>query len=119
VHAQNFFAAFHVGKIDRDLPIETTGTQQGGIENIGPVRRRDDNNAFLGIETVHLDEQRIECLFAFIVSAADTVTAMTADCVDLVDKNDARRRLLALLEHVAHTARTDADKHLDEIGAAD
>ncbi len=40
---------------------------------------------------------------------------MTADCIDLVDKDDARRVLLRLLEHVADTTGTDTDEHLDEI----
>ena len=102
--AQNFFAAFHVGQIDRDLAIETPGTQQRRIEHIGPVGGGDDDHAFLRIEAVHLDEQRIERLLAFVVAAADAVTAMTADRVDFVDENDAGRGFLALLEHVAHAA---------------
>src|ERR1700730_1300039 len=118
MHAQNFFAAFHVRKIDGDLSIETSGTQQRWIENVRPIRRGDDDDTFLCIEAVHLDKQRIERLFALVVSAADTVTAMTADRVDFIDKNNARRGLLALLEHVAHTGGADADKHLHEIGAA-
>src|SRR5256714_2169843 len=44
---------------------------------------------------------------------------MAADGVDLVDEDDARRRLLRLVEHVAHAARADADEHLDEIRAGD
>src|SRR6185295_12090152 len=51
--------------------------------------------------------------------AAETGAAMTADRVDLVDEDDARRVLLALLEQVAHARRADADEHLDEVGAAD
>src|SRR5919106_1466904 len=47
------------------------------------------------------------------------VAAMRANRVDLVDENDARRVLLALLEQVAHARGADADEHLDEIGAAD
>src|SRR4029079_8007483 len=58
-------------------------------------------------------------LFAFVVAAAKTGAAMASDGVDLVDEHDAGRVLLALLEQIAHTARTDADEHLDEVGAAD
>ena len=119
MHAQNFFAAFHVGKIDGDLAIETARAQQRRIEHIGPVGRRDDDDAFLGIEAIHLDEQRIERLLAFVVTAADAVAAMAADRVDFVDENDAGRGFLALLEHVAHAAGADADEHLDEVRAAD
>src|SRR5947207_1288011 len=44
---------------------------------------------------------------------------MAADRVDFIDENNARRRFLALLEHVADSARADPDKHFHEIGAAD
>ena len=42
---------------------------------------------------------------------------MPADRVDFVDEDDAGRVLLALLEHIAHPAGTDADKHLDKVGS--
>src|SRR5438132_1529377 len=119
VHPQNFFASFHIGKIDRDLSIETSRTQQRRIENIGTVGRGDDDDTFLRVEAVHLDQQCIQRLLALVVSAANTVTAMTADSVDFVDENDAGRGFLALLEHIADAARADADKHFHEIGAAD
>src|SRR5262249_50987796 len=60
-----------------------------------------------------------ERLLALVVPAAEAGAAMTADCVDLVDEDDARRVLLALLEQVADPRRADADEHLDEIRAAD
>jgi hypothetical protein len=44
---------------------------------------------------------------------------MASDRVDLVDEDDAGRVLLRLLEHVAHARGTDADEHLDEVGAGD
>ena len=95
------------------------GRKQRRIEHVGTVGGRDDDDAFLGIEAVHLDEQRIQRLLAFVVTAADAVAAMPADRVDFVDENDAGRGLLALLEHVAHAARADADEHLDEVRTAD
>ena len=57
MHPQDFFAAFHVGQIDGDLAIETARAQQRRIEHVGPVGGRDDDDAFLGIEAIHLDEQ--------------------------------------------------------------
>ena len=53
------------------------------------------------------------------LTAADSGAAMAADRVELVDEDDAGRRLLGLLEQVAHTAGADADEHLDEVGAGD
>src|ERR1700731_1747322 len=99
--AQDFLAAFHIGQIYGDLAIETTRPQQRGIEHVGPVRRGNDDNAFLRIESVHLDEQGIERLLALVMPAADAVAAMPADRVDFVDENNARRGFLSLLEHVA------------------
>ena len=42
---------------------------------------------------------------------------MATHRVDLIDEDDAGRILFALLEHVAHAARADANKHLDKVGA--
>ena len=116
---QNFLAAFYIGQINGYLAIETAGAKQSGIENIGAVGSGDDNNAFLSIESVHLDEQGIEGLFALVVAAPDAMAAMATDCVNFVDENDAGRGFLSLLKHVADAAGADADKHLDEIGTAD
>ena len=63
--------------------------------------------------------KRIERLLAFVVTAADAVAAMAADRVDFVDENNAGRGFLALLKHVAHAARADADEHFDKVRAAD
>ncbi len=70
-------------------------------------------------EAVHLDKELIERLLALVVATAETGAAMAADGVDLVDEDDARGALLALLEHVAHARGADADEHLDEVGARD
>src|SRR4051794_19240648 len=103
MHAENFFAALHIGQADRDLPIKTAGPQQCWIQYIGPIGCCDDDHAFLGVEAVHLDEQRVQCLLALVMTAAESVSAMTAHGIDLVDENEAWRRLLTLLEHVANT----------------
>src|SRR3546814_9181606 len=48
---------------------------------------------------------------------AEARAPMPTHRVDLVDEDDARRGLLGLFEHVAHTRRTDTDEHLDEVRA--
>src|SRR5439155_11787902 len=107
------------GQVNGDLAIETPRPQQRGIKYIWAVRGGDDDDAFLRIETVHLHEQRIQCLFALVVAAAHAVAAMTPDGVDLVDEDDARRGFLALLKHVAHTACADANKHFNKVRTTD
>jgi hypothetical protein len=53
------------------------------------------------------------------MTAAETSSAMTSNCVNFVDKNDARSVLLALLEKIANAACTDTDEHFDEVGTRD
>jgi hypothetical protein len=60
VNFQNRLASAHVRQIHRDLAVKTTGPQQRRIQHIRTVRRRDDDDAFLRVETVHLDEQRVQ-----------------------------------------------------------
>src|SRR5438105_10349457 len=115
---ENFLAAFDVGEIDRDLTIESARAEQRRIENIGPVGSSDNNNTFLGVEPVHLDQERIECLLTLIVTAPNPVTAMAPDRVDFIDENDTGRRFLALLEHIPDPAGADTDEHFHEIGTA-
>ena len=78
------------------------GRSSAGIEDVRPVGRGDEDDAFVALEAVHLDEQLVQRLLALVVPAAEAGAAMTADGVDLVDEDDAGRVLLALFEQVAH-----------------
>jgi len=119
VNGEDAFAPAHVGTVHDDAAIETARAQQRRIEHVRAVRGRHQDDAFVRFEAVHLDQQLVQGLFALVVTAAEAGAAMAADRVDLVDEDDARRVLLALLEQVAHARRADADEHLDEVGAAD
>src|SRR5262245_56626529 len=44
---------------------------------------------------------------------------MTPNGIDLINKDDARRGVFTLIEHVAHARCADADKHLNKVRAAD
>ena len=119
VNRENAFAAFDVGAVDDDAPIEATRPEQRGIQDVGAVGGRHEDDALIRLEAIHLDEQLVEGLLALVVAAAEAGAAMTTDGVDLVDEDDAGRVLLALLEEVAHAGGADADEHLDEVRAAD
>ncbi len=112
-------AAVDIGVRHHDLAVETARTQKGRIENVGTVGRRDQDDAFIGLKAVHLDQQLVQRLLAFVVAAAETGAAMATDGVDFVDEDDAGRILLGLFEHVAHTACADADEHFDEVRTGD
>ena len=116
---QDALAALHVGPRHDDAAVEAPGAQQRRVEHVGPVGGGDEDDALVGLEAVHLDEQLVQGLLALVVSAAQAGAAMAADGVDLVDEDDAGRVLLALHEQIAHARGADADEHLDEVGAAD
>src|SRR5256885_11288117 len=83
MHLENGFASAHIRQIDGDLTVKTAGPQQRGIENVGPVGGRDDNDAFLGIEAVHLDQQGVERLLPFVVATAQAVSPAPSHGVNL------------------------------------
>ena len=119
VDLEDLAAAVPVGTVDDDLPVEAARAQQRRVEDVGAVGGGDQDDVVLHLEAVHLDEQLVERLLALVVAAAEAGAAMAADGVDLVHEDDARRRLLRLLEQVADARGADADEHLDEVGAGD
>src|SRR5436309_3272184 len=116
---QDTFPALHVGARHDHAPVEAAGTQERRVEDVGPVGGGDQNDALVGLEAVHLDEQLVQRLLALVVAAAEARPAVAADGVDLVDEDDAGGVLLPLHEEVAHAGGADADEHLDEVGARD
>src|SRR4029453_13291024 len=119
VHLENLLAPVPVGAIDDDLPVETAWAEKRRVQDVGPVRGRDQDDVVLQLEPVHLDEELVQGLLALVMAAAEAGASVSADSVDLVHEDDARRGLLCLLEEVADAARADADEHLDEVGAGD
>ena len=119
MNAEDAFASLHVGTVDHDAAVESAGTEQRRIQHVGPIGGGDEDDAFVRLEAVHLDEQLIERLLALVVAAAEAGAAMAADGIDFIDEHDAGCVLLALLEQVAHARRADTDEHLDEVRTAD
>ena len=71
VHREDVQAALEVGALDRDLPVEAAGPQQRGVEDVRAVRRRDEDDAALDVEAVHLDQELVQRLLALVVAAAE------------------------------------------------
>src|SRR5690606_19625396 len=93
--------------------------QKRGVEHVRAIGRGDDDDAFVAVESVHLHEERIEGLLAFVVSSAETGTTLATDRVDFIDEHDAGRVFAALFEHVPNPARSNTDEHFYEVGTAD
>jgi hypothetical protein len=106
-----------VGAIDKHLTVEAAGAQEGRVEHLGAVGGREEDDALVGLEAVHLHEELVERLLALLVGAEHVGAAGAPEGVELVDEDDARRRGLGGLKQVAHAGRADADKHLHKLAA--
>ncbi len=94
------------------LAVETT-RRKCRIEHIRTVGRSDDDEVRIVVEAVHLDEQLVQRLLAFVVATAHAGTAtLAADSIDLVDEDDGGGVLLGLIEQVAHTGGTETHEHI-------
>ena len=67
---QNVFAPTHGGTANHNPAVKAAGPQQRRIENVRPVGGGHQDNAFIRFEAVHLDQQLVQSLFAFVVTAA-------------------------------------------------
>ena len=106
-----------VGRMHHDLPIESTGTEERRVEHIGPVCGGQDDDALVPRKAIHLSEDLVERLLAFIVTTERSRSAArAANRVDLVDEDDGWRHLARFREQLTHPAGTDTDDHLDEFG---
>ncbi len=118
MYLENGQAAIPVGPFDGNTAVETSWAQQRFVKPIGPVRSGDHDNSLAHIKTVHLDQQLVQCLLALIV-AVDTGATLATHSINFIDKDDAGRCLLGLVEKITHAAGSDAYQHLDKLGAAD
>ncbi len=116
MHLEDLLAATHIRQTDHDLTVETTRTQQCRIQYVRTVGSGDDDDAFIALKAVHLDQHLVQGLLAFIVTTAQTGATLATDGVNLIDEDDAGGGFLGLLEHVAYPGGTHTHEHLDEIG---
>ena len=116
VHVEYLRPLLDVGQSDLYLPVETPRTHERLVENVGPVRGGKNDDARIGTETVHLRQELVERILAFVVAGeAGILAAGTSHGVYFVDEDDAGRLLLGLAEEVAHARCPHPDKHLHEI----
>ena len=110
-------ASVDVRQVEDDAPVEASGSEEGGVEDVGAVGGGDDDDVGGGVEAVHLDENLVEGLLTLVVAAAEAGAAMASDGVDLVYEDDGGSVALRLVEKVTYAGRADADEHLDELRA--
>ena len=119
MYFQNLLAAANVWQTHHHLTVETAGAQQSGIEHIGAVGRRNDDDAVIHFKPVHLHQQLVQRLLTLIVTTAHTGATVPTHGIDLVDEDNAGRLLFGLFEHIPNTGGTDPHKHFHEIRTRD
>src|ERR1041385_3060082 len=104
MNIQNRLTSRHISKVHGDLTIEPSGSRERLVENVRPVSRSDDDHRARLIESIHLDEQLVERLILIGGGGVAATAALASESVNLVDKDDAGRKLPALREQVSHTS---------------
>ena len=64
------FPASPIGQGDRDGPIKAPGPAKSRIQDVVAVGSGYDEDAGIGFEAIHLDQQLVEGLLAFVVASA-------------------------------------------------
>ncbi len=119
VDLQDLLAALQVGQLHRHPAVKAAGTGQGRVQGIRAVGGRQNDDAVVALEAVHLGQQLVQGLLPLVVAAEMAAVALLADGVDLVDEHDAGGLFLGLLEQVAHLGGAHAHEHLHELRAGD
>ena len=102
MHLQDRNAALQVGAVKDHLAIEAAWAQQRRVKHVGAVCGGDDDHVGARLEAIHLNEDLVQRLLALVVRSANPSTALATDGINLVNKDDARRVALRLIEEVAH-----------------
>ena len=120
MHVEYFLTLLDFWKFHVNLPVETSGTHQGLVKNIGAVGGCKHDDSAVGAEAVHLGKELIESVFALVIGRPAHILASCASYgVYFIDEHYAGGLFLGLGEEVAYAACTDAHEHLHEIRAAD
>ena len=115
MHFQDLLATANVWQTNHHLPVKSTGTQQGSVENIRTVGGGNHNHTLITVKAIHFYQQLIQCLLAFIMTTAHAAATVATDSINLIDKDYARRLLFRLLKHVANAAGTNAPERALEV----
>src|SRR5204862_129838 len=83
VNLEDLPAPVSVRAVDDDLPVEPPRAEQRRVEDVRPVRRRDQDDVVLQLEPVHLDEELVQGLLALVVAAAEPRAAVASGGVSI------------------------------------
>ena len=105
---EDLLAAGEVGQGDLQVQVEAAGAQQGRVEDVRAVGGPEDQNAVELLDAVQLGEELADDPLGARASRSPAAASWDQG-VDLVEEDDAGRRLLGLAEDLAHAALGLAD----------
>ena len=73
---QNFLTSLGIRNTYINLTVKTPRAQQCRIQNIRSVGSSQNDNALCPAKTVHFNQQLVECLFPFVLTATKTSTTL-------------------------------------------
>lgn len=78
-----------VGRLHGHTAVEPPGTKKGGIQNLWAVGGANDQNRLRWLEAIHLGQDLIQGLLAFVGAAADPdAVPRSSDGVQFVYEDD-------------------------------
>src|SRR5262249_34521211 len=111
VHLENLRAPSAIRRQNGHVTVEAPGAKDGRVEDVGAVRRCQDDDRFPRVEAVHLDQELVERLLALLVAPELAPAAPTGDRVELVDEDDRRGGLPGLGGELADPRRAHRRHH--------
>ena len=92
MNAQNVFATFYVRFFYRNLTVETAGTKQCRVKNIGAVGCGKQNQTVFVVKTVHFYQHLVQGLLTLIMTAAHANACLQPDQTPVFPEDDAPLR---------------------------
>mmetsp|Transcript_719 Transcript_719/g.3011 ORF Transcript_719/g.3011 Transcript_719/m.3011 type:complete len:240 (-) Transcript_719:1148-1867(-) len=114
VMLEDLAAATDIGIRHVHHAIESPRTRERGVERLRDVRRRQDDDAVVLLEPIHLRQQLVQRLSVLVLDGL----ARRTDGIDFVDEDDARRLLLRRGEELANALGPHAHEHFFELAPA-
>jgi hypothetical protein len=119
VHQEDLLALLQRGQTHHHLAVKAARAQKGGVQDVGAVGGRQDDDRGVLLKAVHLREDLVQGLLPLVVAAPDPRPPLSADGVQLVYEDDAGGVFAGVLKEAPHPAGPHAHEHLHELAGGD
>ncbi|GMT09450.1 hypothetical protein PFISCL1PPCAC_747, partial [Pristionchus fissidentatus] len=106
-----------IGEGEFDLSVDTTRSDQGGVERFDAVSRHQDLDVSSRVESVELIEKLQHSTLNLAFSSRVRIVSLGSYGVNLIDEHDGGRMLLSHTEQLTHHLGSVSEYLLDELGS--